>query len=410
MATQQFIVVGGGLAGLASAVALAQTGAKTIVYEQSQHLGGRAATQHEAGFSLNLGPHALYRNGPLYNLLREWRISFSGKPPRISKSSYLVARGRKYAFPSGASRLFFTGALSISDKFEAARVLRLLTTQNPATLGRADMREWLHRHVRGAQVRQLVQALIRLSTYSNDMSLLSAGRAIQQLQFALTQGVIYLDGGWETLVDGLRATAESLGVQIVSGVPVHRVERGAIRLAGGQHVDSAGTVLAVPPDAVEQLTGARLPQLGPVRLACLDLGLRSLPGEYGTFALGLDQPIYLSMHSKAAALAPEGQALVHVGKYLCQGDSATRQELEQFTDLIIPGWRNHAEVARYLPNMVVSHAIVTPNGRPAVDAVPIPGVALAGDWVGDQAMLADAAAASALCAAAFVTGRKSAAA
>jgi phytoene dehydrogenase-like protein len=410
MASQQFIVVGGGLAGLASAVALAQTGAKTIVYEQSRQLGGRAGTQHENGFALNFGPHALYRNGPLYNLLREWHIPFSGKPPRLSKSAYLVVGGQKHTFPTGASNLFFTGALGLADKFEAGRVLRLLTTGNPAALGSIDMSGWLDRNVRRPRVRQLVQALIRLSTYCSDMPLLSAGAAIRQLQGALSQGVIYVDGGWETIVHGLRAKAESLGVQIVVGAPVERVERGGVRLAGGQHNQSSGTVLAVPPDAVERLTGARLPQLAPLRLACLDLGLRSLPKEFGTFALGLDQPAYLSMHSMAAALAPQGQALVHVGKYLSQGESAAREELEAFTDLVIPGWRSHAAVARYLPNMIVSHAIVTPIGRPAIDAVPIPGVALAGDWVGDQAMLADAAIASALRAAAFVSGSKAAAA
>jgi len=50
-------------------------------------------------------------------------------------------------------------------------------------------------------------------------------------------------------------------------------------------------------------------------------------------------------------------------------------------------------VRRFLPKMTVTHALVTPAGRPDVEVRP--GIYVAGDWVGDAGMLADAAAASA---------------
>ncbi len=129
MATEQYIVVGGGIAGLTAAVALAQKECKVAVYEQSRHFGGRAATQHQDGFSLNLGPHALYRNGPFYKALREWQIPFSGKTPTLASDAYVIANGRKYIFPTDGTKLFLTGALCIAEKFAAARVLQLLTAQ-----------------------------------------------------------------------------------------------------------------------------------------------------------------------------------------------------------------------------------------------------------------------------------------
>jgi len=372
-----------------------------VLFEQKRRLGGRGATRQEQGFLMNLGPHALYRNGALYNALRGWNVPFSGNRPQLGKSAYLVRGGRKFLFPTNAGKLFRTGALGLFDKFDAANMLRKLATQNPAMLGRMDMWEWLEQNVRRPQVRALGRALVRLSTYSNDLELLSARAAIRQVQFALKEGVLYLDSGWQTMVDGLAAKAKSLGVEILSGVQVERVERGIVVLAGGRRVDSAGTVLAIPPAAVELVTGTRIGQLAPVRAAALDLGLAALPKPHATFALGVDEPMYLSMHSATAALAPQGKALVLVGKYLSQGESARRDELEEFTDLVIPGWRRHVEVERFLPSLVVSHAVITPNGRPGVDAVPIPNVAVAGDWVGEEAMLADAAAASALRAAEF---------
>jgi len=165
-----------------------------------------------------------------------------------------------------------------------------------------------------------------------------------------------------------------------------------------------GIVLAVPPAAVERITSCRLPTLYPVRLACLDLGLRKLPEGAARVALGVDQPLYLSLHSAAARLAPPGAALVHVAKYLAgETDAASdRRELEQFVDLAIPGWREQLDLVRFLPQMTVTNAIFSPQGRPAVDELGIPGVALAGDWVGPEGMLADAAVASALRAAGMV--------
>jgi phytoene dehydrogenase-like protein len=406
MATEQFIVVGGGIAGLTAAVALAQKGCNVTVYEQSRHFGGRAATQHQDGFSLNLGPHALYRNGPFYKALCQWQIPFSGKPPRLASDAYLIASGRKYLFPTDGAKLFLTGALSIAQKFAAARALQLLTARRNIVDEPLSMRQWLDANVRPGRARELTEAIVRVSTYCNDLSLLSANAALRQVQFALKNGVMYVDGGWETLVKGLFRKAESLGAKLSAGMPVERVTQGSVQLADGRQLDSAGTILATTPDAVERLTGIRLSGLSPIRIACLDLGLESLPAKYGRFALGLDRPFYLSMHSAFASLAPAGGALIHLGKYLGANEDGTREELENLADLVLSGWRDRVKVARFLPNMTVSYAVPTCQGRPAVNAIPIPGVALAGDWVGNEGMLADAAVASALHAANFIQRRE----
>jgi len=403
--TEQFIVVGGGIAGLTAAVALAQKGCNVAVYEQSRHCGGRAATQHQDGFSLNLGPHALYRNGPFYKALRDWEIPFSGNLPRLTKDAYLIANGRKYLFPTDGMQLFRTGALSIAEKFSAARVLQLLTAPRNVD-GPLSMSRWLDQNVRPGRVRDLTEALTRLSTYCNDLDLISANAALKQVQFAIKNGVIYVDGGWETLVNGLSRKAESFGVKLSTGMPVERVTQGSVQLADGRRLDSAGTILAVTPDTVERLAGIQLPGLSPIRIACLDLGLESLPAKCGRFALGLDQPFFLSMHSAFASLAPAGAALIHIGKYLKANAAGTREELENLADLVLPDWRRRVKVARFLPNMIASHAIPTCAGRPNMNAIPIPGVALAGDWVGKDAMLADAAVASALHAADFIQRRE----
>jgi hypothetical protein len=153
---------------------------------------------------------------------------------------------------------------------------------------------------------------------------------------------------------------------------------------------------------VERITGRELPKLRQIPAAVLDIGLKALPESAARFALGLDQPLYFSVHSHSARLAPNRAALVHIAKY----GTGERKELEQFADLLMPGWRAQAEVVRHLPNATVSHALPTTEARPDVDALGLDGITIAGDWVGPEGMLADAAVASALRAAAVVQRRK----
>jgi len=72
----------------------------------------------------------------------------------------------------------------------------------------------------------------------------------------------------------------------------------------------------------------------------------------------------------------------------------------------MPGWRDEVTFSRWLPEMTVVHAIPEARReRPDVDALRMPGVMIAGDWVGPRAMLADAGVASGLMAARALASR-----
>jgi glycine/D-amino acid oxidase-like deaminating enzyme len=382
-----YVVVGGGLAGLTAANALAGAGRhKVTLLEQSNRLGGRAITQQDRGYLLNLGPHALHGNGIAARTFRDWGLSISGKPPDTSSSSYLVRDGRMYPLVFTTRGLLTTRLFNAGEKLQAARVLKQLSSA--PTTENESAKEWIEQRTPATRVREFVAMLMRVSTYSADLSVLSARPALEQFRSATTGGVLYLDGGWQTLVAGLEQRARQLGVEIRIG---ERVE--TLRAIKGD-----GIILAVPPAAVERITGRRLPKMHPVRVACLDLGLRTLPPFAARVALGVDQPLYLSVHSTVARLAADGAAVVHACKYLAGGADAMadRRELEQFVDLAIPNWRVHAEVIRFLPEMTVTPAVFSRHCRPAIDQLGIPGVALAGDWIGGEGMLADAAVATGL--------------
>jgi hypothetical protein len=66
-------------------------------------------------------------------------------------------------------------------------------------------------------------------------------------------------------------------------------------------------------------------------------------------------------------------------------------------DAVQPGWREQATLERFLPRMVPVSAVPRPadgglGGRPGVDLGE--GLYLAGDWVGPEGWLVDAAIAS----------------
>jgi hypothetical protein len=173
---------------------------------------------------------------------------------------------------------------------------------------------------------------------------------------------------------------------------------------------AAAVIITGGPADVDSLAGTRfvseLPP--PIRVATLDIALRSLPNPNATVAFGADTAVYFSVHSAVAALAPAGGAMIHASKYLRPGETAGRHEeieLETLMDTMQPAWKDRLVLKQYLPSLTVAHAEVTAAqggiiGRPPSRVAGFDNVCIAGDWVGSRGQLSDAAAASAMDAAA----------
>jgi phytoene dehydrogenase-like protein len=418
-------VIGGGLAGLTAANFLARAGFQVTLFEKSGAIGGRARTDVEQGFHFNLGPHALYCGGAAIGILRELGVEFRGRPPATS-GGFAIDGGVKHTLPVGPFSLITTGLLGLVAKLEAARLLSDIRNFDTRGAERLSLREWAEREIRRDAARRFFHSLIRVSTYADDPERQSAGAAIAQLQLALASGVLYLDGGWQTLARGLRDAAVKEGVRIIAGGRVKAVERDVrvrgVRLADGVFYPAQAVVIAAgPAEACELIEGGERTILYewakaaiPVRAACLNVALEYLPRPRALFALGIDRPLYFSVHSAAAKLGPENGALIHASKYLGAGpDGDTRaveRELEETLDIMQPGWRRAVVARRFLPAMTVSNALVTAaqggeTGRPHPGVPGVEGLYVAGDWVGPEGMLADASMASAKLAAETIAKR-----
>jgi phytoene dehydrogenase-like protein len=248
-----------------------------------------------------------------------------------------------------------------------------------------------------------------VATYCADHDALDGEIALLQLQAAVGKGVTYVDGGWQTIVDALEKEARAAGVRFVTADPaasiVHDGVVRSVRLASGESLDAHVVIVAGGPRVAASL--AKVPSLEeaartavPVRAACIDLGVRALPSPKRRLAFALDRQLYYSVHSAVARLAPEGSSVVHLMKYLRQGESGEQAiaELDAFFERLQPGAR--IAVRRVLPNMIVSNARVDAArgglaARPDVRVPEVSGLYVAGDWVGPEGLLSDASLSSA---------------
>ncbi|MGI9598868.1 MAG: NAD(P)-binding protein, partial [Acidimicrobiales bacterium] len=195
-------IVGGGLAGLIAANLALDAGLSVRLLEKQRSLGGRAASADHEGFTLNQGPHALYLDGELNAALRTLSITPVGSPPGLKGAIGRIGSKRDL-LPQGPGSLLRTTLLSGRSKRRLVAFMARLPRMDTGSLDSVTIDDWLDDFTDQPDLRALLWGLLNLSTYNSTSDLASAGAALSQLQMAMGDGVIYLDGGWGTIVDAL---------------------------------------------------------------------------------------------------------------------------------------------------------------------------------------------------------------
>jgi len=407
------VIVGGGLSGLAAAVHLGRADIPALLLDDAAEVGGRAKTQVWRGFHLNYGPHRLFERGAAVTELRKIGVAVDAAA-RGPNGGLAVWRGQKFTLPVGFCSLLTTDLLGPRAKRDAGRLFASITGVNIRALDRVSFGDWLRTRVDDPDVIQLVLAFVRSATYCDDPNRLSASAGLDQLRLSMGGAVLHLHHGWGALVARLQQDAMSAGIVIARGrvttVNAADAHASSVTLSDGSQVFGRAFVLATGPRVTEQILGAATPSgnhASPIRVAALDIALARLPQPRTVFAVGIDEPWCFSADSTIARVAPQGGAVVHLAKYLragTDGSPSDERELEGALDLLQPGWRSAVAFRRFLPAVVVSHALVDAesggfSGRPRGDVPALRNVFLAGDWIGPVGQLADASVASGIAAA-----------
>ncbi len=400
-------IIGGGLAGLIAANEAARQNMTVNLIERRPRFGGRASSNEREGFTLNQGPHAVYVGGHLHQALNRLRVDFTGAAP--SENGEAIVQQRRGRIPQDPISMLRTKLLSTKAKPKLASTLLKIGRQDSSKLSTTTTEDWINNLSNDAEVRGLLKGIATLATYNSSLSTASADATAANLQLVLNDGVLYVHGGWQHIVDELISSVEAsplIRQSTGAATEVTAVDGTWRTSVGNDTFDSRTVVLAAgTPGTADRLfnTDTFTSNAGPkVTASILDLGLSQPPPTPALF--DFDKALYLSLHSVADRLAPSQRSLVTLARYRRPNDPMSAKETEQL--LVDHGTAagiqsGQVVMRRYMHEMTVAHgtALATRGGltgRPAVTVTGNPGAFIAGDWVGQSGLLADASAASAL--------------
>jgi squalene-associated FAD-dependent desaturase len=271
------IVIGGGLAGLASAAALGQSGFQVDLYEARGFLGGRATSYPVPGDTsevIDNCQHVLLRC--CVNLMDFYRRLGVADRIQFHKRFYFIEPGgRTSTLEAGAlpAPLHFTGSfqrlafLSLSDKLAIARALLAIRREHGRRqdLDQITMLDWLRekRQTNAAISRFWNQVLVSAINEDLDRMAASHGFQVFWLGFLARANTYEMGIPAVTLGELYGADAWSLigNVRLHLRAPVERViaEVGRIRgvLAGGELKTADYYISALPFERVP----AAIPEL-----------------------------------------------------------------------------------------------------------------------------------------------------
>jgi phytoene dehydrogenase-like protein len=369
---REITVVGGGLAGLTAAITAAEDGAPVRLLEAHDVLGGRARST-DGPYRANLGPHVLYKDGPMWAWLRERKLL-----PRSAGT------------PLGGIRVRWEGAIRRTPPLAAIpTVLRLRGRDAP--VDRA-FRDWVSDYA-DDMTAAMLSAAAGVYTFHHDPGELSAAFVWQRTVRTLLNPppvARYLIGGWSSLVTSLGGRARALGVTVETG---QRVEA----------LPSPPVILATELADARRLLGDPTLVWQSGHTVCLDLGLRTRRGD-AFIVSDLDEAGWVERFTAPdPSLAPDGEELVQAQMPIRPDESAdaAAARLERLLDLSLP---DRAERETWRRRQVMqgrTGALDLPGqtwrDRPAIDRGD--GVFLAGDMVAKPGLLSEVAWASGVAAA-----------
>jgi squalene-associated FAD-dependent desaturase len=420
------IVIGGGLAGLAAGVALAESGWRVRLFEQRPFLGGRATS-----YVLPDGEHVdncqHVTLGCCTNLDDFYRrIGAVDKIKFFDRLLFLDPQGRNGEMQAGSlpAPFHLTGSfaafapLSLLDKLSIARaMLDILQTQGkPPDLqenGGISMLEWLRRRGQTKRAIERFWRVVLVSALDEELDRTDARFGVDVFWKAfLSNSTGYRMGvpaaPLANLYDGCKSEIERRGGEVTLRAPVRGLKMESGELAGirfdeGREEAADAYVFAVPHTALAELLPESLKQSDP-SLSNLDkIKVAPITGVHFWFDRTVMREPFLTLLDTTTQWIFNKTALYAVsnregkrstpGQYLQLVISASYDLLQkprqEIIDLCLAEVRQALPAARnaeLVKATVIKEAAATFSPEPGVDRwrpkqqTAIPRLFLAGDW------------------------------
>jgi squalene-associated FAD-dependent desaturase len=273
MPSQSVLVIGGGLAGLSSAVALAEAGFQVRLLEKRPYLGGRATSYRlPDGSEVDNCQHVTL--GCCTNLADFYRRVGAAGKIRFYDRLYFVDRGGRRStvkssrFPPPlhmAPSFAFLGALTLADKSSIAQALLLIARAagHPSEIAGISMLDWLHRMKQTPGSIERFWRVVLVSALDQELSHTDARYGIEVFWKAFLGSRNGYRVGIPTvpladLYEGCREAVTNKGgeVRVRCGVRKIRVEQDRFKAAileDGSMLAADACISAVPHDLLPDL-------------------------------------------------------------------------------------------------------------------------------------------------------------
>lgn len=415
-------MIGGGLAGLSSAVALAEAGFHVRLLEKRPHLGGRATSyQLPDGEHVDNCQHVTL--GCCTNLADFYRrVGASEKIHIYQRLFFLDSQGRRGVvkgsslpppFHLAPSFLLFP-SLSWADKLGIARAMLTIARSGgrPTDADGTTMLDWLHREGQTAGAIQRFWRVVLISALSEELDRIDARYGVDVFWKSFLANRQGFEVGIPAvpladLYDGCRDAIEQRGgeVRTRAGIREIRVSNGRVadvRLDDGSELTAEFFVVAVPQDALLELLPQSLVDGEPTFSNLRNLATAPITGVHlwfdrpvmsEPFLTLLDRTVQWIFNKTSLYATPLPERTADAGQYLQLVISASyelvprsRQEIIDLcrAELLdaLPATRD----ARLLKATVIKETAATFSPRPGCDRwrppqrCPIANLFLAGDW------------------------------
>jgi squalene-associated FAD-dependent desaturase len=424
MSSKNVIVIGGGLAGLAAGVALADAGCRVRLFEQRPYLGGRATS-----YALPNGEHVdncqHVTLGCCTNLEDFYkRVGATDKIKFFDRLVFLDPQGMTGIMEADVlpapihmtgSFLFFA-PLAFPDKLSIARALAaiLFAGGRPKDAHAAEptsMMEWLRRRKQTPAAIERFWRVVLVSALNEELDRTDARFGIDVFWKAfLANRTGYRMGvpsvPLAELYDGCRIAIEKKGGEVILRSPVRslRFENGALKTAifdGDREETADSFVLALPHDRTAELLPKEIRFANPALAHLEKFKVSPITGVHLWFDREVTHEPFITLldtqtqwiFNKTALYGPGGTAADAKGQYLQLVISAShnllRKSREEIIDLCLKEVRQALPAAReaqLVKATVIKEANATFSPEPGVDQwrptqeTKTSGLFLAGDW------------------------------